>query len=112
MPLSVSLLDRRVSDSGEDCAHGCTPDILSVHCATHGFRVDRVRVKDLRTGVLLTGEVTLLEGIRLLGMFTMPACDDAECAHPPCALIRSPLDVSQLDLVRADDPSRRVHWTH
>lgn len=88
MPLSVSLLDTRVA-SGEDCAHGCTQDILSVHCTVHGFAVDRVRVKDLRTGAILTGEVTLLEGIHVLGMLSLPG----------------------LDLVRADDTSRRVHWT-
>lgn len=66
MSLTVSLLPGRVSDLGESCDRGCTPDVVSAQCATHGFPIVKVRIVDTRTMTPVSGEATLLTGIHAL----------------------------------------------
>lgn len=66
MGLTVSFLQGRVSDVGDSCDYGCTSDIVSAQCATHGFPVVKVRMVDARFMTTVSGEATLLAGIQAL----------------------------------------------
>lgn len=65
MAASLYLAPGRASDRG-DCERGCTPAIMSPDCPTHGFKVHKVRVFNERTEKFVSGEISLLEGIRLM----------------------------------------------